>query len=111
MTEIIRHVKFSFFHIHVEDLLYPSSTDKLDLVKIHKGGLVLGSSQCPLLPQLPQKNDTRFKKGQNRLENNNLASLVSHTLCTIDSIVPIRITQHRMEMENIGSDIGIGLGS
>jgi len=52
-------------------------------IKICKGGLVLGLSWFSLLRQLPQKNGARFKRGQNRLENNHLASLVyiGHTLC------------------------------
>ena len=40
---------------------------KAKLVKMCNGGLVLGSSQFPLLPQLPQKNDAHFKIIQNRL--------------------------------------------
>ena len=45
--------------MHITDL------DKLKLVKIGNGGLVLSSSQFILLPQLPQKkNDARFNSGQ-----------------------------------------------
>ena len=33
-------------------------------VKFAYGGLILGLSQFYLLPQLPQKNDARFKSGQ-----------------------------------------------
>jgi len=33
--------------------------------KFPDGGSVLGSSQVSILPQLPQKNDARFKRGQN----------------------------------------------
>jgi len=32
--------------------------------KFSYGDLVLGSSQFSLLPQLPQKNDAQFKRGQ-----------------------------------------------
>ena len=41
--------------------------DMFKLVKLGYGALVLGLSQSPLLPQLPQKNDARFKSGQNWL--------------------------------------------
>ena len=50
--------------------------DKLNTLKLAYGGLGLGSSQCLLLPELPQKNDTRSKNGQNRLKNNHHASIV-----------------------------------
>ncbi len=36
--------------------------------KFPDGGLVLGSSQFSLLPQLPQKNNAQFKRGQNQLK-------------------------------------------
>ena len=49
--------------------------DKLNLVKIRNGGLVLGSSQFSLLPKI----DPCFKSVQNRLENNNLDSSKSVT--------------------------------
>jgi len=44
--------------------------------KLGYGGSVLGSSQFSILPQLHQKTDTRFKSGQEGLENNHLAMLV-----------------------------------
>ena len=42
--------------------------DKLNTLKLAYGGLGLGSSQCLLLPELPQKNDTRSKSGQKWLK-------------------------------------------
>jgi len=40
------------------------------------GGSILGSRKFTQLPQLPLKNDARFKSGRNWLKNNNLASLI-----------------------------------
>ena len=52
--------------------------DKLNLVMAPGyGGLVLGISQILILPSC-LKNDTRFKTCHKRLENNHLASLVTH---------------------------------
>ena len=70
--------KFNTASLRTTDL------DKLNLVQIWYGGLVLGSSQFPLLPQLPQ-NDACLKSGQNWLSINHLASLVKirNTLCSI----------------------------
>jgi len=45
--------------------------------KFPDGGLILGSSQLTLMPQLPlPKNDAQFKSGQNQLENKQLALLI-----------------------------------
>jgi len=44
--------------------------------KFADGGLALGSSQFSILPQLHQKSDARFKRGQNQLKNNQLALLI-----------------------------------
>ena len=49
--------------------------DKLNLVEVCNDGLVLGSSQFPLLPHLPPKT-TSSKSCQNRLKNTHFASLV-----------------------------------
>jgi len=38
-------------------------------------GLILGSSQLILLPPAAYENDSRFKSGQNKLENNHLINL------------------------------------
>jgi hypothetical protein len=43
---------------------------------IEYGGLILGFSKFPLLPQLPQKNDACFKSGQKQLKINDLGLLV-----------------------------------
>jgi len=43
--------------------------------KFPDGGLILSYSQFMPLPQLPPKT-AQFKSGQNRLENNHLASLI-----------------------------------
>ena len=48
-----------FDRVRITDL------DKLNLAKICKGDLVLGSIQFPLLPQLPQKKLHSFQSGQN----------------------------------------------
>ena len=42
--------------------------------KFAYGGPILGSSWVLLLPQLPVKNNARFKSGQMWLENNHLAA-------------------------------------
>jgi len=44
--------------------------------KYPNGGLVLGSSQFSVLPQLPPKTMLSLKKGQNRFENKQLALLI-----------------------------------
>ena len=44
--------------------------------KLGLGVKILGSNQFTLLPQMPQKNDVRFKSGQNGHENNHLVSLI-----------------------------------
>ena len=57
--------------------------DKLNLIKIRKGGLVVGLIQFPLLPAVSNY-DTHFKSGQNQHENNHLAlysKYVQNTLC------------------------------
>jgi hypothetical protein len=40
------------------------------------GRSILGSSQFTQQPQVPLKIMLKFKKGQNRLENNHFASLI-----------------------------------
>ncbi len=50
--------------------------DKLNFVRLHNGGMVLGSNQFLLLPKLPLKDDAHFKSGQKRLKNNHLDLLV-----------------------------------
>jgi len=49
--------------------------DKLYLVELRYGGLILSSSQLLLQPQL-SKNDTHFKSGQRGFKNNHLTNLV-----------------------------------
>ncbi len=44
--------------------------------KFLDGGLVSGSSQLSILPQLPPKNTAQFKSGKNWPQNNHLASLI-----------------------------------
>jgi len=44
--------------------------------KFADGGSILGSSQFTQLPQVRIKMMLKFKKGQNRLKNNQLASLI-----------------------------------
>ncbi len=44
---------------------------KPNLLKLGYGGSIWSSSQFSLLPQLPQKNESRFISGQKKLKNNN----------------------------------------
>jgi len=46
--------------------------DKINLATFYYGGLFLGLNQFLILPAA-SKHDTRFKSGQKRLENNQLA--------------------------------------
>ena len=61
--------------------------DKLNLVKFADCSLVLGSTQYLLLPQLPQKNDACFKRGQKRLKTT-IISLRWSKSSNLESILP-----------------------
>ncbi len=56
------------------DLFTTERFTELNLVKPAHGGLIIGSSQFQIPPQLPQKMRLIKKSGQKRLENNHLAS-------------------------------------
>jgi len=49
---------------------------RFGIAKFAYSGSILGSSQFTLLPQLPLKNNAQFKSVQNRLKNEQLASLI-----------------------------------
>ncbi len=55
---------------------YYSVFHRFRQVKCANGGSILSLSQFSLLPQLPQKNDARFKSGQKWLKSNHLATLI-----------------------------------
>jgi hypothetical protein len=56
--------------------VYFTDLDKINFVKIHDGGLVLGSNHSSLLPQLPSKIKLATKMVENDLKKNHLVSLL-----------------------------------
>jgi len=63
----------TFVDVHTKDLIgFYRVFHGFGKAKFPDGGLVFGSSQFSLFPDAA-KNDTQFKSGQIRLENNHLA--------------------------------------